>query len=357
MGSVGREVVRTHTPQPTRRRSPHGFGARAAALALLAGVVLAAVVAAPVAGASGTPTPPGQQTTGYGSQQHAISPYYLEGQTGNELAGTYVWWYVPHTLLHGTTAPVVVILHGFELQAPQIYQGLIDHLTSEGYIVVFPQYNLAGLIGILEDTNQNAMESRAIAAVNTALGWIGSRADRSNIYLWGHSLGGELATCWTQDGGVPVRAITFANPSVNPDASLPSFVSSLVHITQVPWQSCAARISVPTMILTGSSDTIAPPAADPTSLYDGLTAASSRVLYEAHTDTHGSPALTADHMASTTSTGILPSFLADLILDGTGTQDALDYRYYWAALDAQLAGRTGPPSTRATGVTASPSPR
>lgn len=310
-----------------------------AALAVVAALCALGLPAAP-AGASTPPTPPGQPATGYGSTAGDISPWYTEGQTGNQTAGTYVWWYVPHVLLHGSTAPVVVILHGFELQAPQIYQGLIDHLAAEGYIVIYPQYNLGGLIGILEDTNQNNMESRAIAAVNVALGAIGSKADRSDVYLWGHSLGGELATCWMADGGVPVRAITFANPSVNPEAALPSFVSSLITITQVPWRSCAATITVPVMILTGDEDTIAPPAQDPTMLYDALVDASSRVLYEAHSDSHGSPALLANHMAPTTSTGILPAFLADLILDGVGTQDALDYRYYWAALDAQLAGQT-----------------
>lgn len=298
----------------------------AAALALQAGVAQAA------------PRPPGQQPSGFGSAASAISSYYTEGQTGDQVAGTYVWWYVPHTLLHGSTAPVVVLLHGFELQAPQIYQGLIDHLTAEGYIVVYPQFNLGGLTGIIQDTDQNAMLRRAVAAVNVALGRIGSKADLRAVHLVGHSLGGEMAACWNSFGGVPAGSILFANPSVNPEASLPSFVQAIVHIKPLPWASCAAGVTAPTMILTGDSDTIAPPAQDPTMVYRALGAAASRVLYEAHTDSHGSPALAADHMAPTTSTGVLPSFLADLILDGTGTQDALDYRYYWAAIDAQLAG-------------------
>ena len=314
--------------------------AAAMAAAVITGSGLAVAAGVTPAGAA-TPTPPGQQTTGYGSQASAISSGYWEGVDGNQWAGSEVWWYVPTTLKDGSSAPVVVMLHGFELQAPQIYQGLIDHLTSEGYIVIFPQYNLAGLIGILMDTNQNTMEQRAISAVNDALGHLGSLAERNHVTLWGHSLGGSLAACWTADGGVPVQSIMFANPSVNPNASLPSFVASFVHITPVPWQSCAAGITVPTMILTGNQDTIAPPSVDPTMLYDALTHASSRVVYEAHSDTHGSPALLANHMASTTSTGILPSWLSDFVFDGTGTLDALDYRFYWAALDAQLAGQTG----------------
>lgn len=311
-----------------------------AAVAVVATTLSACTLILP--GGTGSPLPvlgPGQPTSGFGSPG-TVSAGATVGHAGSTTAGTYVWWYVPTTLLHGTSAPVVILLHGFELQAPQIYQGLIDHLTSEGNIVIYPQFNLGGLTGILQDTDQNAMESRAVAAVYAALAAIGSKADLTDVTLWGHSLGGELATCWMQAGGVPVQAITFADPSVNPGASLPSFLSSVLTITQVPWRSCAASLTVPVMIETAGDDTIAPPAADPTSLYQALTHASSKVLYEAHTDHHGLPVLDANHMAPTQATGALPSFLADLVLDGTGTQDTLDYRYYWAAFDAQLAGQS-----------------
>lgn len=99
----------------------------------------------------------------------------------------------------------MVYLHGFSLTDPEPYQPHIDHLTRQGFIVVYPQFNLTGL-GIFGDNDQNVMLSRAIGATQVALGALGGQA--GPLHLFGHSLGGLLVQVnWTppaQDGGRPV---------------------------------------------------------------------------------------------------------------------------------------------------------
>lgn len=73
-------------------------------------------------------------------------------------------------------------------------------------------------------------------------------------------------------------------------------------------------------------------------LFDAMTAASSRIAYQAHTDSHGSPALDADHMSPIQSSGSIPNVLLQFF-GGNAEQDAMDWRYYWAALDANLDGQ------------------
>lgn len=269
---------------------------------------------------------PGQPPTGYGSPERYVSAGATEHQAGSALAGTKVWWYVPDTLRDTDSAPVVVMLHGFALLAPDIYQGHIDHLTRQGYVVVYPQINLA-FPGLLFDNNQNTMMSRAIDATNTALAALGSR--RGPLHLYGHSLGGLLAASWAGSGGPATASVTIANPSTGAGGPFGG--------TGIDWPTRAAATTAPTVILTGDADTIAP-SAQSVDLFAAMTGASSRIVYQARTDTYGSPDLDADHMAPIQDDGIIPSFMMDF-LGGNGEQDAMDFRYYYAALDAQLDGR------------------
>ncbi len=305
-----------------------------------AGLAVAAVAVVTIVGlrpaAAAGPTPPGQPATGFGSKQGYIATSATKYVTGSGADGTRVWWYVPNKLKNGATAPVVIYLHGFMLLAPEIYQGHIDHLTRQGYIVVFPQFNKGGLTGLLSDTDQNKMLSRAIAATNVALNRLGAKADRSQLHLFGHSLGGLMGGAWVGAGGPAVRSVTLANPSLNPSGAIPSFVSGLIRITPIDHARLAKANTARTIILTGDADTIAKPA-EALQYHDEMTAAPSKVVYQARSDRHGKPALLADHMAPIQDDGWMPSFLMNLF-GGTGEQDALDFRFYYAALDANLAG-------------------
>jgi alpha-beta hydrolase superfamily lysophospholipase len=250
-----------------------------------------------------------------------------------------VYTFVPNRLKGGTKAPVVVLLHGFQLLAPDIYDGLVEHLWRQGNIVIFPAYNKGGF-GIVGDTDQNAMQARAIASTNSALAALGTKADRSKVYLFGHSLGGLVASTWTARGGVAPAGIVLANPSTAAGAGIPDFVAGLVSVTPIPWQSLAGATTAPTVILTGDGDTIAAPS-ESTALYDRLTSASARAVYQLRGDSTQSPPIQADHMAPIQDQGIVPTFIMNA-LGGDAEEDAADHRFYWSALDQLMAGDATP---------------
>ncbi len=282
---------------------------------------------------------PARQTTGPGSKAAYISTTATKTDVGDGNAGTRVYTFVPNVLKGGTKAPVVVVLHGFELLAPEIYQGLIDHLNHQGYIVVFPAYNKGGF-GITNDTDQNAMLNRAVASTSSAINALGAKADKTKVYLFGHSLGGLLAASWTGSGGIAPAGIVLANPSTSGAAGIPDFLSGIVTVTPIPWQTKVPATTAPTVILTGDKDTIAPPA-ESVGIYDKLTSASKRSVYELQNDTTELPNIQADHMAPIQSQGIVPDFLMNA-LGGDAEEDTADWRFYWSALDQLLAGNATP---------------
>lgn len=280
---------------------------------------------------------PPRPTTGPGSTASHIATRVTETDVGSGTAGTRVYTFVPNVLKGGTKAPVVVMLHGFQLLAPEIYQGHIDHLTRQGIIVIFPSYNKGGF-GILGDTDQNAMAARAIASTTSALDALGSKADRSRVYLFGHSLGGLVAATWTGNGGPAPAGIVLANPSVSAGAGIPDFVP--VTVTPIPWATLAPATTAPTVILTGDRDTIAAPS-ESIALHNALTGAASRRVFQLQNDTTQSPAIQADHMAPIQRQGIVPDLIMNA-LGGDAEEDTADWRYYWAALDQLIAGNANP---------------
>ena len=204
-----------------------------------------------------------------------------------------------------------------------IYQGHIEHLVRQGYIVIFPQYQLEG--GLFVDLDNHVMMTRAIEAVDRVLAELGDIVEADDITIFGHSLGGLLAMCWTAEGGVPVKGMVLENPNIRNDAVPAPFrdmIISIDHTTRAPATTC------PVVLIGGEHDTIAP-IAHTTEAYQALTQASSRVLYLTRTDTHGFPFLSADHLA--------PAQLGDLL------EDALDFRVYYAAVDAVLDGQVRVP--------------
>ena len=302
-------------------------------------VVLASLLGA-AAPAGAQPTQPPQPTSGFGgTERHlagnvgvtAIDQVQTVLNPDGDLNGTRVWVFRPPALRDGASAPVVVYLHGFALLAPDIYADHILHLVRQGLIVVYPQINQGGL-NLLGDNNQSAMLDRAIASTNTALAWLGSSGGER--HLFGHSLGGLLGATWTHRGGPGVQSLVLANPST----SAPPVGSGL------PWQTMASATTSRTMILTGEDDTIAAPS-ESDALFDVMTSAASRIVYEARSDARGNPAserIVADHSAPAQDFGFLATFPFSLFqgaFGGPAKLDALDHRYYWAALDASIDGR------------------
>lgn len=289
--------------------------------------------------AAGEPSPPEQRKKGLGSARRYICTSYTRKTSGSIRKGTRVSVYIPDKLKNGSKAPVMVFLHGFLMVAPQIYQDLINHTVYQGNIVICPQINPGGLFKMMRDTDQNVMMQRAVDNANRGLDMVRSLADLGEVVVCGHSLGGLLGACWMASGGIRPKALVLANPSTDATTGMPDFVSGLVNIKPIDWKGKAKAVDVPVMILTGNQDTIAPKS-QAVALYDELANAPSRVVYCLRGDDHGSPDLMADHNAIMCDDGIVPSFLMNFA-GGDAEVDATDYRYYWAAVDAAFAGRTG----------------
>lgn len=286
-----------------------------------------------------SPRPPAQPTSGYGSTAQYISRGHTEYSFGSVIAGTKCYYYIPRTLKNGTSAPVVVFLHGMILLAPEIYQAHINHLTKQGYIVIFPQFQ-PSIVTLMFEMDQEIWMARAVDSVNEALARIGNKAQRNNIVVYGHSLGGLMAFSWSAEpGAVQAKSIVLANPCLDMLAAMPVEIPGMdwlvnLFINQIDYRQKADAITCPIIILTGNDDTIAP---DWTAVagFNEVENAFTRVLYRFNTDNHGSPTLKGDHMVCISDDGWMPSWMMTLF-GGDGEVDAVDYRYYWAALDAAL---------------------
>lgn len=256
------------------------------------------------------------QATASGSAATSV----MRGSAGSAADGSRVWWWVPERA-DGRPAPVVVVLHGFAALDPALYGATIQHLWRTGNAVIYPQFQ-RGDAGFLRDTDQNVFLRRAIDATDVALRRIGGEVDRSDLVLYGHSLGGLLAAAWNPSGGARARAAVLANPSTATE--VPADVP--VQIVPIDIAALAPHVDVPVFLLTGNDDTIAPPA-QATALSDQLTAAPAREVWMARTDLRGLPLVSADHAAPLNG------------VRGLG-YGLLDQRFYQAAIAQAQAGAT-----------------
>ena len=263
---------------------------------------------------------PLRPSVGPGSTEHHIATTIQVFEQGEQTAtgSTKVTWFVPDVLAHGDSAPVVVYLHGFSAGVPGLYRGHIDHLVRQGNIVVFPAYNTTSLAN---DLDQNVMVDRIVANVDTALGALGTAADTSQLYVYGHSAGAAFGSVWEHNGGIAPKGIVLAHPSIDL-----SSIPVPVEVTPVDWAAEVPSTTAPVVVLTGDADTIAAPA-EAVELFGYLTGAAVRVVWEARSDARMHPPITAGH-------------LAPLALP-VGA-DTLDWRFFWAALDQMMAGQVEP---------------
>jgi hypothetical protein len=87
--------------------------------------------------------------------------------------------------------PVVFVVHGWLAGGAWVYQGLIDHLVSQGNIVVFGTYgnDIANVTGSADNAD---------AQISYAGPRLGARADLGRVGVIGHSLGGGIVPLLTQ---------------------------------------------------------------------------------------------------------------------------------------------------------------
>lgn len=285
--------------------------------------------------------PPGLPASGYGSPEFHITDTYTEYRFGSASVGDQTWYYVPTQLKYGDSAPVVVFLHGFAVLYPSLYRTHIDHLVAQGNIVIFPQFQKATLLGFFAEAgmgqaaDQNLWALRAVESVNVALELLGDQADRNELYLYGHSLGGLIALAWQAHGGIEPTAMVLSHPQVNSQEGIPPFVKAFLTIVEIPWRDYAPSITAPVVILNGNEDRIAP-LSQSEDILSLLQAAPSKALYVAQRDCYGYPCVSPNHGAPLDVVKGLPPHLK--LFGMSGELDGLDGRFYFAALDAVMAG-------------------
>lgn len=287
--------------------------------------------------------PPKAPTSGYGSSSGYLTDAVTVTTLGSAEDGSLVWIYVPAVLKNGDSAPVVVFLHGFAALKPVGYRSHLRHLARQGNIVIFPQYQISQGPGFLADNglkgevDQSVYARRAVAATDAALTALGGKADRSKVHLYGHSLGGLISVAWEQQGGIRPLHYTLAHPALDSTAGMPPFVRKLVKIKPIDWQAGARFISSPVTFLHGTDDAIAP-LQQSRQLAAVLAARGIPfVLYKAVPDGFGRPRLSPNHGAPLDLLNPIPG---NLKFFGISFElNALDFRYYFAGLDAVMDGK------------------
>ena len=145
------------------------------------------------------PTPPTQPFKGPGGHDY-LHASVSKARLG---AGADAFWIYTPDEPQPTSAPVVVLLHGWGGMDPVSYGGWIEHLARKGNIVIYPRYQ-ADLT-----TSPSEMTDNALDAINNALAVLQEgdvKPQRDHIALIGHSLGGVIAAnlaCEAASGWMP----------------------------------------------------------------------------------------------------------------------------------------------------------
>lgn len=288
------------------------------------------------------------------------SPAFTVEEFGRCQAGSYIRVYRPTTPFLGDNGrpKAVIFLHGFVLGAPRIYEAHLEHLARQGYTVFFPNFQtgfcafpptgLMTVAALLDEVfgegvpSQQRWLKNALASVTDAYARCGfGPGTEVDTYVYGHSLGGLFALSWpwsvTADGApanlLPLQVVT-ADPI--PSGTTPAIPGRLGRAwrrvqTDIDLQVTGTALTMPVAILHGDSDWIVPKGQWDTPF--GWIATPHKRMVLSQTDTHGCPGLFANHEQATTDTSFFSPLLATLLLDGVGTEDDLDWRYLWFALD------------------------
>ena len=145
--------------------------------------------------------------------------------------------------------PLIVFGHGF-VMAWSAYQNIWTDLVPQGYIVVFPtteggfapQHSEFGKdLRFLTDYISTRGASAQLPAVAVA----------SKSAIMGHSMGGGAAFLAAEANTAITTIVTFAAANTNPSSIL-----------------AATKVTVPTLIFSGTNDCITPPAQHQNIMYD-----------------------------------------------------------------------------------------
>ncbi|MET0369681.1 MAG: alpha/beta hydrolase [Methylobacterium sp.] len=184
--------------------------------------------------------------------------------------------------------PVAVFLHGWGAVNPQSYGAWIDHLTRQGWLVLFPRFQE------VNRTKPSDAPANAAALVKAALGEVAddkeAKPDLSRVAMIGHLAGAPLAmdlAAGAAKEGLPAPKLIFA--------AVPGGIASGPKSRGIPLEDLE-RIAPTTLIVTmvGDKDSRAAEAASRRLLREASAVPAERKLFvRALSDDHGFPALTA----------------------------------------------------------------
>ncbi len=184
-------------------------------------------------------TPPGQPETGPGGKGDPGT--VAKRMLGTHNAVTYIFYSAE---MAGKTKPVAVIFHPWGGTDPQLYGGWIDHLARQGYLVLFPQYQVPG-----KTPGKDASE-RATHLVKSALDSLRDdpdvQPDLNRIAYIGHLAGSIVAlNLAAQQSDLPTPRLVLA--------VMPGGIASAKEINAIPL-SDLATMAPETMLITMSND-------------------------------------------------------------------------------------------------------
>ena len=282
---------------------------------------------------SSAPAPPSQPAQGPGGASYghaAVRKTLVSGDKTPVGDDVRAFWLFEPDEPRPDEAPVIVFLHGFGATNPRTYGAWIDHLVRQGNVVVYPRFQRSLL------PRPATFTGNAIEATRNALALLTGEehvaADRAHFALVGHSVGAVLAVnlaARAEVEGLPRPGAVFA---VQPGAAE-------AGLGEVAFEDLSG-IPVGTLVLslTGDADTISGDA-DAKRIYNETTrvAAEDKDLLTMASDSHGQPALRANHLAPL---ALDDRYDEDASYDQSGARrvvDALDFYGTWKLFDGLLA--------------------
>lgn len=291
-------------------------------LSFVAGACLVFALTTPIL-AAGPPSQPENGPGGVGDKAATI----VKRGLGTASAGTYAFFKSGAAPAEGR--PVAIFLHAWGAPNPQYYGGWIDHLTRNGWLVLFPRFQE------LNKTRPADATAKALANLKTAFSELAADADAKpdtkRVALIGHLAGVPLAANVAASAaaeGLPAPKLIYA--------TMPGGIARDEKSRGIPLADLAT-IAPDTIILTviGDKDARAADLAAKRILRDASTVPLERKLFiRALSDDHGFPSMTATLAAPA---GVDPAYDGDAIKLPPDPKDYKAPPFKWTA-DTTLTG-------------------